>query len=156
MRFGLISMRSRAKHPLVRGAQNRRRNFDSREAAIKRYADRRPFASWQNGFLQNYLTDGLRQDGEQFVLSCDPEWEAHNYMAHGHDIWGALRNIKSPCLLVGGNGPGVVLRHKNLTQLAKLNPHIKTRHIEGASHFLPMEDAGRAQRLIREFIRDQA
>ncbi len=156
MRFGLISMRSRAKHPLVRGAQNRRRNFDTRAAAIARYTERRPFASWQDGFLQNYLADGLREDGDQFALSCDPAWEAHNYMAHGHDIWGALRNLKSPCLLVGGDGSGVVLRRKNLTRLAALNPSIQTRHIEGASHFLPMENAGLAQSLIREFIKDQA
>lgn len=156
MRVGLISMRSRAKHPLVRGAQNRRRSFDSRQAAIARYAERRPFVSWQDGFLQNYLADGLRADGDQFVLSCDPEWEAHNYMAHGHDIWGALRKLKSPCLLVGGDGSGVVLRRKKLTRLAGLNPRIQTRHIAGASHFLPMENPDLAQRLIREFMLDQA
>ncbi len=155
MRVGLIPMRSRAKHPLVRGALNRRRVFDSRQAAFQRYAARRPFNSWQDGFLQNYLADGLRQDGEQVVLSCHPDWEAHNYTAHGHDIWGALRRLQTPTLLIGGDGPGVVLRNKTLLRLGALNTQIQTRHVAGSSHFLPMENPDLARSLIRDFIEDQ-
>ncbi len=155
MRVGLIPMRSRAKHPLVRGALSRRRVFDSRQAAFQRYAGRRPFNHWQDGFLQNYLADGLRQDGEQVVLSCHPDWEAHNYTAHGHDIWGALRRLQTPTLLIGGDGPGVVLRAKTLSRLGALNAYIQIRHVDGSSHFLPMENPDLARSLIRDFIEDQ-
>jgi pimeloyl-ACP methyl ester carboxylesterase len=155
MRIGLISMRSREKHPLVRGALSRRREFGSREAAFQRYAGRRPFISWQDGFLQNYLADGLRQHGEQVELSCHPAWEAHNYTAHGHDVWGALRRLKTPALLIGGDGPGVVLRNKTLSRLGALNTQIQTRHVDGSSHFLPMENPDLAQSLIRNFIKGQ-
>jgi pimeloyl-ACP methyl ester carboxylesterase len=156
MRLGLVPMQYRMKYPLVRGAMSRRRTFDSHKAAFERYAGRRPFINWQDEFLQNYLADGLRQHGEHVVLSCQPEWEAHNYTAHGHDIWGALRRLKTPTLLIGGDGPGVVLRNRTLSRLGTLNTQIQTRHVDGSSHFLPMENPDLAQSLILDFLKGQA
>jgi pimeloyl-ACP methyl ester carboxylesterase len=98
IRNGMVSPKNQSKHPLVRGAKGRRHHFASREAAVSRYENKRPFASWQQGFLQNYMNDGLLAVEDGFSLACDPQWEAHNYMAHGHDIWGAVASSKRrPC-----------------------------------------------------------
>lgn len=82
--------------PLVRGARRRRTRFDSREAALEAYRGRGAFKGWPDPVLIDYLGDGLRAEGDGFVLSCAPEWEASNYMAQGHDPWRAMRTYRKP------------------------------------------------------------
>jgi len=145
----------RKYNPLVKSAKNRRRTFDDRASAFERYQTKPPFSKWQDGFLENYLQDGLQENSGQMQLSCNPNWEAQTYMAHGHDIWGALETIKRPCLLVGGDGKNTVLTGTRLQQLAKLNPLIQPELIPDSGHFLPMEKPELAVKIIREFAKNQ-
>jgi pimeloyl-ACP methyl ester carboxylesterase len=155
MRSKTFQTRFRKYNPLVRSAKNRRKTFDDRTSAFKRYQNKPPFSKWQDGFLENYLQDGLQENSGQMQLSCNPNWEAQTYMAHGHDIWGALETIKRQCLLVGGEGKGTVLTNTRLQQLEKLSPLIQTKLVSDSGHFLPMENTELAVQIISDFVNDQ-
>ncbi|MBL4616859.1 MAG: alpha/beta hydrolase [Robiginitomaculum sp.] len=155
MRSKTFQTRFRKYNPLVMSARNRRRTFDDLSSAIARYENKLPFAKWQDGFLGNYLQDGLRKHNGTMQLSCNPEWEVKTYMAHGHDIWGALKSTKRAALLVGGDSKGTVLTDSRLRQLEKLNPLIQTKSIPNSGHFLPMEKPELATQIISDFIGDQ-
>lgn len=82
--------------PLVKGALNRRARFDSREQALAAYRNRGAFKGWSDIMLVDYLGAGLAQEGDGFVLTCPPHWEASNYAAQGHDPWKAMRSSGLP------------------------------------------------------------
>lgn len=154
MRSQFFQTGIRKHHPLVVNAKNRRKVFTSRQMAIDRYSQKLPFSRWQDGFLTDYLGDGLLEKDGKFELACDPNWEAQTYMAHGHDIWRALKRMQKPCLLVGGDSKGSVLKAPQMSQLRQVNPLIKTQIIENSGHFLPMTRSKIAVQIINDFIRD--
>lgn len=77
--------------PLVKGALRRRSRFDTREQALAAYRGRGAFKGWPDIALVDYLGAGLIEDGDGFVLSCPPQWEASNYAAQSHDPWRAMK-----------------------------------------------------------------
>lgn len=82
--------------PLVQGARRRRAVFDSREQALAAYRGRGAFTGWSDMALIDYLSDGLKTEGDRFTLACAPDWEAANYMAQGHDPWRAMKTFTGP------------------------------------------------------------
>lgn len=82
--------------PLVKGALRRRSRFDSREQALNAYRGRGAFKGWSDIALIDYLGSGLTEDGDGFILSCPPHWEASNYAAQSHDPWKAMKASGRP------------------------------------------------------------
>ena len=120
--------------PLVKGALRRRARFDSREQALAAYRNRGAFKGWSDIMVVDYLGAGLTEEGDGFVLTCPPEWEASNYSVQGHDPWKAMRvsdrpirilkgEIDSPCSV--GPSPGGL-------------PLVTVETVEGGNHFFPM------------------
>jgi len=80
------------KHvPIAKNAGNRRRQFDSLEAAFKRYKGRAAFKSVPDQILRDYLEGGLEPFENGVQLSCDPKWEQAVFCAQGHNLYKAAR-----------------------------------------------------------------
>ncbi|HZV83677.1 MAG TPA: alpha/beta hydrolase [Brevundimonas sp.] len=127
--------------PLVRSALRRRSVFDSREQALKAYAGRGAFRGWPEVMLADYLTDGLIETPEGFVLACDPAWEASNYAAQSHDPWRALRALDRPVrILKGGAGSTC-----HVPERPRGLPHVTVETVPAGTHFFPMLQAGIAR-----------
>jgi pimeloyl-ACP methyl ester carboxylesterase len=134
--------------PLVRTARRRRATFDSREAALESYRGRGAFRGWPDPVLLDYLGDGLRPEGEGFVLSCAPDWEASNYMAQGHDPWRAMRTYRKPVRILKaetGSIAQVADRPRGL-------PHLTVETVPGTGHLFPMVRAD----IVRDALFDAA
>lgn len=134
--------------PLVRGARRRRARFDSREAALELYRGRGAFKGWPDSVLIDYLGDGLRPDGDGFVLSCAPEWEASNYMAQGHDPWRAMRTYRKPIRILRAETGSITQVPDRPRGLGHLN--VET--VGGTGHLFPMVRAD----IVRNALFDAA
>ena len=119
--------------PLFRNALRRRRDFDTRGAALKAYRGRGAFRNWPDEILADYLADGLTETETEtgVTLACTPEWEASNYAAQSHDPWAALNRYP---------GPVSVLKAETAspTALTPANTRARVTVVEGGDHFFPM------------------
>ena len=134
--------------PLVRGARRRRAVFDSREQALQAYRGRGAFKGWPDPVLIDYLSDGLRPEGDGFVLSCAPDWEASNYTAQGHDPWRALRTYRQPIRILKAEVDSISRIPENPRGL----PHVTVETVAGGGHLFPMVRAD----IVRDALFDAA
>jgi pimeloyl-ACP methyl ester carboxylesterase len=128
-----------AEPNLASRARTRRREFPSFAAAYDTYSQRSAFATWPPEVLKDYVADGFipRPDG-QVELACTPEWEASNFIAHGHDIWGEMTKVRAPLtILRAENGSTCSLAQAG--DFPGASPSVRIETIPGSSHFLPME-----------------
>ncbi len=134
--------------PLVRGARRRRSRFDSREQALDAYRGRGAFRGWPDPVLIDYLGDGLRAEGEGFVLSCAPEWEASNYMAQGHDPWRALKTFQRPVHILKADTGSITQVPDRPRGLS----HVTAETMPQTGHLFPMMRAD----IVRDALFDAA
>lgn len=120
--------------PLVKGALRRRSRFDSREQALAAYRNRGAFRGWSDIMVIDYLVAGLTEDGDGFVLTCPPEWEASNYSVQGHDPWRAMRDSQRPIRILKAGA------HSTCAVKAAPRglPLVSVETVEGGTHFFPM------------------
>lgn len=126
--------------PLAEGARRRRTVFANHDEALESYRGRGAFKSLTEPQLADYVADGFReQPNGALELACSTEWEASNFVSHGHDAWAALL----------GPGPPVrILQAEHGSTCAGLNPwldevlasgRVSIEAAPGATHLLPME-----------------
>ena len=119
---------------LAKQARRRANGWPDRAAAAERYSRHKAFASWAPGVLEDYLADGLVEDETGVHLACDPQWEAANYEAQGHDFLRAARIVGARAhVLRAANGSTVV------NQAGLKRRGVSVERIEGVSHLAPME-----------------
>ncbi|MCP4623468.1 MAG: alpha/beta hydrolase [bacterium] len=89
---------------LARSARRRRKTFQGKSEALKRFASGRGiFKSWSKEFVEAYLECGLlEKDSETAVLKCDPELEAQIFESVPHDVWRYANRISCPILAIRG------------------------------------------------------
>ena len=133
--------------PLVRGARRRRAVFDSREQALQAYRGRGAFKGWPDPVLIDYLSDGLTAEGDGFVLSCAPDWEASNYTAQGHDPWRAMRTCRQPIRILKAETDSIARVPEHPRGL----PHVTVETVPGG-HLFPMVRAD----IVRDALFDAA
>ena len=125
--------------PLARGARGRRSHFDSRDEALQSYARKPFFARWAEGVLDDYLEDGLRDDGAKVRLACAPAYEAAIFAAHAHDFWGAARRARAPIsVFVAADPAQSTARSAARARLRLLGARVEA--AAGVTHLAPMED----------------
>lgn len=133
--FNLPGMSRMAERiSLVRNARKRRADFPDIEAARKAYRGRGAFAGWPDEVLDAFLETGLKPSGDGLTLACRPDWEASGYAAQAHNPWGAMTRFRGPVRILRaetGSTCHVPDRPPGL-------PHIRSRRVPGATHFLPM------------------
>jgi pimeloyl-ACP methyl ester carboxylesterase len=143
-----------AKHvPIAARAARRKAIWPDRETVIKAYKGKGAFKDWTPGFLEGYLADGLRENGNGSVrLSCSPAWEARCFAVCDHDVWSYVPRPTQPVLVLYGQRsdtflPAAVRRFQKAAPLAEVVA------VEGTGHFVPMEKPEETVRLILDFLR---
>lgn len=124
--------------PLVEGALKRRARFDGRQAALERWYGRGAFATWPNEMVDDYVVDGLLEDGDGVRLACTPQWEASSYMAQGQNGIALLLETRRPTAVLKAEHNSTCNVAVDDARVAA-NPLIDLKQIAGTSHFLPME-----------------
>lgn len=119
---------------LAKQARRRANGWPDRAAAAQRYRRHKAFASWAPGVLEDYLADGLAEDENGVHLACDPQWEAANYEAQGHDYLRAARIVSSHVHVLKAQTGSTVFNQAGLKRRG-----VSVERIDGVSHLVPME-----------------
>lgn len=144
------------ERPMVPPTLKRKAVWPSREAMIESYRTRRPFDTWREESLRDYVEHGteIRPDG-QVELSCPPRVEAQLFMRAAEFLgWEMLPTVTVPTLMLRGEksdafpAPGAaealgLLRRGRLVT------------IPGTTHFLPMEVPDAVADLALAFMDEQ-
>lgn len=139
-------------HPLTQGARRRKRSFPSRKAALENFASKRVFAAWDSRALDAYVTCGLVQVGNEWLLACSPENEAGFFAAAGtHRAWERLGEVTIPVLVLAGGDSESHPAGFAAEQVARLG-RAALEIVEGSGHFLPMEQPQRVAEAIHQTI----
>lgn len=128
------------RHPLFKGARERRADWPSREAARESYAKKALFGAWAPGVLDDYLEDGLVDAPGGVRLACAPEWEFATFMAQSRSAFAALRRVLSrpgASVAVYAAGRGSPLRGSVRRRLAGAG--VAMLEDRSTSHLWPME-----------------
>lgn len=139
-----------ARHiPLAQQARRRTRHWPDRGAALARYQGKSPFNRWAPGVLEDYLLDGLSETQGGVRLSCDPDWEAANFEAHGHDLPKAARKVAARIRLLKCEHGSASLY---ASSLARKGAQVET--LGQSGHLAPMENPERVADWVRAVAED--
>lgn len=139
--------------PLAKTARRRKKTFQSKREALKRFASGRGiFKYWSKDFVEAYLECGLlEKDPETAILRCDPEHEAQIFESVPLDVWTYAPKISCPVLAVRGQHSGAFTKDA-AARLGRLISNFKLVTIPGAGHFVPMGKPVECARVIKDFI----
>ncbi len=139
--------------PLAKTARRRRKTFQGKKEALKRFASGRGiFKYWSKDFVEAYLECGLlEKDPETAVLKCDPEHEAQIFESVPLDVWKYGRKISCPVLAIRGQHSGA-FSVDSAKRLGRVIPDYELITIADAGHFVPMGKPVECARVIKEFI----
>lgn len=133
------------------GAARRRANsWPDRAAALERYGRHKAFARWAPGVLEDYLADGLADHENGVRLACDPQWEAANYEAQGHDALRAARRVGARAHVFKAAQGSTVLDQTGLRRRG-----LSIDQFEGIGHLAPMEAPDRVMAWIADIATRQ-
>ena len=116
----------------------RRVEFPNRKMIIKSYTGRGAFATWGEGFLEDYIDGGTETINDKIRLTCDPKWEAATFASWKHNAMDSIKKISCPITLLQGE-VGATTRNMGVRLLKKQDPKGEFQIIKSSSHFLPME-----------------
>lgn len=136
---------------LSKAARRRARTWSSREDVLARYKAKPNFARWSPGVLEDYLDDGLTPTQDGVTLSCDPEWEAANYEAQGHDLLGAAERVTAPVRVFKAEHGSTVINTDSLVRRG-----VRVERMDGVGHLAVMEQPERVAAWIRQVWRELA
>jgi len=139
--------------PLAKTARRRRKTFQGKKEALKRFASGRGiFKYWSKDFVEAYLECGLlEKDPETAVLKCDPEHEAQIFESVPLDVWKYGRKISCPVLAIRGQHSGA-FTVDSAKRLGRVIPDYELITIADAGHFVPMGKPVECARVIKDFI----
>ena len=141
MASGPLGSLMKGRLPIARQARRRRNGWPDRSAALARYTNHPTFKRWAPGLLEAYLEGGLTDaDDGRVVLACDPEWEAVNYEAQGHDIGRAARRAAPRARVLKAEFGSTVVRPGALTKRGA-----ELTFMDGVGHLAPMEAPDRVR-----------
>jgi len=132
---------------LARRAERRRNEFPSFAAAFNAYRGRGIFASWPDDVLADYLRGGLVEASDGALrLACAREWESAIFRGAPHDCAGLAADVACPMTIIVGTKNSAT-SEQQLSVIRHLRPDARIVAVEGATHFLPMEQP--------EIVRDE-
>ncbi len=142
-------------HPLVIGAQKRRRTFDDLETVFRGYRQRKIFRYMSDDNLRIYIK-GITKPSENggYKLVYPPEWEAQLYRTwlRDSDLWRGLPNLEVPTLIIRGKETNTFL--ESAARLVKRKqPKVKIESLEKSTHILPLERPKEVCEIIQSFLK---
>ena len=142
-------------HPLIIGAQKRRRTFDDLETVFRGYRQRSIFRYMTDESLQAYINGIIKPSSDGFELVFSPEWEAQIYRTalQDMDIWNKLHKLEVPTLFIRGMETDTFLR--SAAKLVKRKqPKIRIEVLEKSTHILPLERPKEVFEIMRSFLQE--
>ncbi len=152
--IGILKMIGLAGNiPLARRARRRRKIFQGKKEALKRFTlGRSIFKTWSKDFLEAYLECGLlEKDPDRAVLKCDPELEARIFESVPLDVWRYAEKISCPVLAIRGEHSDAFTADA-AERLKSLIDDYKLETIPESGHFVPMEKPEACARVIADFL----
>jgi pimeloyl-ACP methyl ester carboxylesterase len=127
-------------HPLIPGAQRRRRTFDDLETVFRGYRNRSIFRYMSDENLRAYIEGMTRKTDQGYELVYSPEWEARIYLTglRDFDIWRSLPTLEVPALFLRGAETDTFLE-KAARLVRRKQPRARVETIPSSTHILPLE-----------------
>lgn len=148
--FARIVRREDSLLPRVAPARRRRARFASHAEAVAAFRSRGAFKTWPEAMLADYVEGGLLKDeAGGFRLACAPSWEAANFAVFPFGLASLGARIRVPLTILCGTVHSAA-NEAVLQGLVRRHRDTRVEHVEGASHFLPME---RPERVREEILR---
>ena len=143
----------RGNIPLARKARRRRKLFNGKKEALKRFISGRGiFKTWSKEFVEAYLECGLlEKDSETAILKCDPELEAQIFESIPLNAWKYGRKIDCPVLAIRG-AQSDVFAAESAERLKRVVPDYELITVPEAGHFVPMEKPHECAYIIADFV----
>lgn len=143
-------------HPLILGAQKRRRTFDDLETVFRGYRTRPIFRYMSDESLRAYIA-GIAQPSANggYELVYSPEWEAQIYRTglRDFDIWHDLPKLEAPTLFIRGAETDTFL--ENAARLVrKKQPKVRVEALEKSTHILPLERPREVFDIMQSFLKE--
>lgn len=143
-------------HPLVLGAEKRRRTFDDLETVFRGYRKRKIFRYMSDDSLRAYI-EGITKPSENdgYKLVYPPEWEAQIYRTwlRDSDIWRELPKLEVPTLIIRGMETDTFLEGA-ARLVKKKQPKVKIEALEKSTHILPLERPREVFEIMQSFLHE--
>jgi pimeloyl-ACP methyl ester carboxylesterase len=140
-----------ANNSLAQMAAQRRNMFSSFAGALDYYRGRGIFARWPEQVIADYLAGGLLDAADgSFRLACMPEWESEIFRDAPLGIGNVVAGVRCPLAILRGSVASTATAGE-LAKVERLKPDTQVLTVEGASHFLPIEEPARVRDEIRRF-----
>ncbi|HSG41826.1 MAG TPA: alpha/beta hydrolase [Anaerolineales bacterium] len=143
-------------HPLIRGAQKRRRTFDSLDRVFRGYRKRKVFRYMSDENLRAFIEGITKPIGDGYELAYSPEWEAQIYRTarQDMDIWRDLKKLKVPTLFIRGAETDTFW--ESAAKLVKRKQaKVKVEGLEKSTHILPLERPKEVFEIMQSFLQER-
>ncbi|HSM72899.1 MAG TPA: alpha/beta hydrolase [Anaerolineales bacterium] len=143
-------------HPLIAGAERRRRTFDDLETLFKGYRRRHVFRYMSDESLWAFV-EGITTSSANggYELVYPPEWEAQIYRTNmqDFDIWRDLPKLEVPTLFIRGMETNTFLESAaKLIKRKQSNVRVET--LEKSTHLLPLERPKEVFEIMQSFLKE--
>ena len=141
-------------HPLILGAQKRRRTFDDLETVFRGYRNRNIFRYMSDENLRIYIEGITRKTSDGYELIYSPEWEAHIYRTglRDFDLWRDLPKLEVPTLFIRGAESDTFLAAA--ARLVKQKqPKVRVEALDKSTHLLPLERPKEVFEIMQSFLK---
>ena len=130
-----------------------RRNFEGKKEILKFFAAGRGiFKTWHREFIDAYLECGLfGKDSKTAVLKCDPELEAQIFESIPLNVWGYVKKITCPVLVIRSAVSDIFFADA-AQGLNQVITDFELQTIPQSGHFPPMEKPEQCARVIADFV----
>ena len=145
-------------HPMIEGALNRRRTFDSLERLFDSYRSRRVFRHFSDDGLRAYIEGMTVPTTRGYRLLYSPEWEARVYYTgiwNDWDLWKGLPGLTVPTLIIRG-AESDTFWHSTAQAVKARNSRIRVVTVAAATHLAPLERPGEVARLCAHELSEVA
>jgi pimeloyl-ACP methyl ester carboxylesterase len=138
--------------PLAVGARRRRRQYDSKAAALEAYVGRGAFKSWPAAAVAGYVEDAFAPSpGGGVELTCAPEWEAAIFCSQDHDPWAPFHRLAIPIHVLRAEHGSTSLAAPMRIEVEG-HPERVLETVPSSSHFLPIERPDLVAQAISEAV----
>lgn len=143
-------------HPLILGAQKRRRTFDDLETVFRGYRNRPVFRYMSDESLRAYI-EGITKPSANggYELVYSPEWEVQIYRTglQDLDIWRNLSKLEVPTLFIRGAETDTFLEGA-ASLVRKKQPKVRVEALEKSTHILPLERPKEVFDIMQSFLKE--
>jgi len=124
---------------LAERSLKRRDTFPSPDAALDSWRGRGIFKAWPDQMVEDYVLGGLKPSADgTWKLACPPAWESECFRETPMNISRLAPALCCPLTIVRGTITSTSFESE-IAAIVRVRPDTRVVKVDGASHFLPME-----------------